>query len=449
MSVDLSDYFDQFISNISLGEPQVSRMNSAAATVSKFLIDTYGLPEGSVFLQGSYANRTAIEPVKGGEYDVDVVAICVEQGASSDTALNQLEATFRADGRFRDRIKRKKPCVRLEYADDDVGSFHVDVVPVRISQTTAAPLEAPRRHEGWNPTNPSDYTSWCLGQGTRYVRTVMSMKRWRDEQQSVRNAVKSIVLQVLVSQCMPQIQEDAGRMTNTLVALHEYLKDLQTAPTVTNPVLPSENLAKSWSAESFRSFVAQLGEAVEVARDAMASTDVVEAADAWRELLGDDFPVLSPHQLGLELLDYSHAQSPLEMGWAEHADARYGVTISATAQRGRKGKKRRPLNENGELLFQGTMLHFNAEVSAPNHVDIWWQVANTGGHARSRSGLRGEIFKGRDLNGKAVSQRENWESTSYTGTHLIRTLLVRDHVVVASSLWFRVNIYAKNQPFRY
>jgi hypothetical protein len=42
----------------------------------------------------------------------------------------------------------------------------------------------------------------------------------------------------------------------------------------------------------------------------------------------------------------------------------------------------------------------------------------------------------------------NWEGTPHTGRHLICALLVRNRAVVATSGWFRVNIYAKNVPFR-
>ena len=448
MSVDLSAYFDQFLENISLGEPQVSRMNRAASTISDFLEERYGIPSDNVFIQGSYANNTAIEPVNGGEYDIDIVALCVGGGVTCNDALDQLANHFLNDGRYSARVKRKKPCIRLEYADDDVGSFHVDVVPTRVSEVNTAPLEAPRRDEGWRATNPSEYTSWCLRQGSLYTRTVMAMKRWRDEQQSVRNAVKSIVLQVLVAQCLPQTSDDAARMTETFAALHAHLQNQQQAPVVSNPVLPSENLAQNWSRESFRSFVKELSEAVEISRAANRATDLVEAADAWRELLGDDFPILSPAQLGLELLDYSHAESPEEKGWSLDVDDRYRVSISATVQRGRSGKGRKILEENGRIVFHGNKIHFRAHVTAPNHVEVWWQVANTGGHAKSVGGLRGQIFKGRNLDNKSIAQDENWEDTSYTGTHLIRALLVRERKVVATGGWFRVNIYAKGHPFR-
>ncbi|KJF18046.1 nucleotide-binding domain-containing protein [Acidithrix ferrooxidans] len=448
MSVDLGAYFNQFLQNISLGEPQISRMNSAAEAISRFLVQQYGVPSANVFVQGSYANNTVVEPVDGGEYDIDLVAVCVGPNVSSDKALDELETAFRSTALFSDRVTRKQPCVRLEYAHDHVGSFHVDVVPVRWSGQATPPLEAPRREDGWHGTAPAEYTQWCRNQGPLYIRTVMAMKRWRDEQQPVRNAVKSIVLQVLVSQYMPQTGDDASRMAETFKVLHSDLSRLRVPPVVPNPVLPSENLAKRWTAESFNNFVVELKEAVEWATTIQNTTDIMEAADACRELLGNDFPVLSPKDVRLELLDYSHAQTPAQMGWLEAYDSRYQISIKAVVQRGKRGQTRRPLLHDGELLLQGHNLHFKADLVAPNHVDVWWQVANTGGHARSVNELRGEIFKGKNLQGKLIAEDENWESTAYTGSHLIRSLLVRENRVLAVSPWFQVNIYAKGQPFR-
>jgi hypothetical protein len=144
VGVDLSAYFDQFLENISLGDPQVPRMDSAANTISQFLQRSNGLPPQNFFLQGSYPNGTAVEPVEGGEYDLDIVAVCVAGQTTCNDTLSDLEKRFRADGRFRDRVKRKKPCVRLEYAEDDVGKFHVDIVPVRPSADADCPFDAPR-----------------------------------------------------------------------------------------------------------------------------------------------------------------------------------------------------------------------------------------------------------------------------------------------------------------
>jgi hypothetical protein len=381
--------------------------------------------------------------VDGGEYDVDIVVVCTTALQTADAALSDLEGRFRGDGRYRDRVTRKTPCVRLEYAEDEVGKFHVDVVPVRPNDEPIAPVEAPRRGSGWHDTAPAEYTNWCRQRGEPYLRTVKMMKRWRDEQQTVRSAIKSIVLQVLVGQCMPQTGGDAVRLGETFRNLASNLRSLHQPPSVLNPVLPTENLAARWSKESFESFKTELEEAVEIADKADAAIDPIEAADLWRELLGDDFPVAEASDLGFQLGDLSHAQTPADMGWDLQLDPRYQVAVAASVQLGRRRKTRRRYEDNGKLIFAGRRLQFRASVTAPNHVEIWWQVANTGAHARERSGLRGQIFKAKDINRRtSADEAENWEDTAYTGSHLIRALLVRDRTMVATSSWFRVNIYA-------
>ena len=70
------------------------------------------------------------------------------------------------------------------------------------------------------------------------------------------------------------------------------------------------------------------------------------------------------------------------------------------------------------------------------------------GQPPTRASQDPEIFRGRDLRNKPTQDRkENWESTRYTGSHLIRALLVRDQTVVAFSDWFQVNIYSTAHGF--
>lgn len=447
---DLATYFNRFIDKISLGEPQVSRMERAADGVMDFLRNSYGLTADQVFVQGSYANGTAIEPVEGGEYDVDIIAVCVDSLTGPTTALNELQRRFEANGNYADRVVAKTPCIRLDYAKDAVGDFHIDVVPVRENESwsSPAPLDAPRRNGDWHETAPAEYTAWCASQGEYFVRTVKIMKRWRDVQQTVRGAIKSIVLQVLVAECMPRhIEDDQARLIETLNRLHARLAGLSAPPAVYNPVLPNENLARRWTQSSFDSFVRELAEAVELSRRASNAEDKLQAIDLWRELLGEDFPSMSQADLGLKVADYSHAHSLSGKGWRLEYNPRYRVRVDATIRRG-KLRKQRPIPEE-QLIFAGNQLKFTADIVAPYSVDVWWQVANTGAHARGSNGLRGEIFKARLLTGQPSPQQDvNWERTSYTGVHLIRAILVRDGAVVATSDWRQVNIYARSHSFR-
>lgn len=440
MTADLSGNFDRFIMAISLDKRHLSRMDSAAGVLQDFLVKEYGLASADVFLQGSYPNHTVIEPVEGGEYDIDLVAVCVEGNVTSDVALDDLERRLAADGRYAGRIVRKAPCVRIEYSEDDVGKFHVDVVPLR-RLPGAATLQAPRRSSPWKETAPQEYTDWCRNQGALFVRTVKILKRWRDEQQSVHDAIKSIVLQVLVAGAMPQADDDAARVASTLRNLHGQLSPMGAPPTVPNPVLPLENLAERWSVKEFFDFVSELGEAVRLINDAEATVTVAEAADTWREMLGDDFPLPSASELGLTLGDTSHEKKASSRGWEEALDSSYRISITAQRTTRRRGRGIVPL-KSGEPVPAGWDLCFRATVAGPPGAVVYWQVVNTGENASAAGELRGEIFDGRDRSRVPLRGRtENWERTEYRGCHEIRALLVQGNRVVAMSDYFKVPIF--------
>ena len=444
MTVDLSAYFDRFVKAISLDKAHLARMDRAAGALRDFIVKEYGVPSADVFLQGSYPNHTVIEPVEGGEYDIDLAAVCVDGNVTCDTALDDLECRFSANGNYAGRIVRMAPCVRLEYSEDDVGKFHVDVVPLRRSQEPGV-LQAPRRSSHWKETAPQEYTDWCRDRGEFFTRTVKILKRWRDEQQNVHHAIKSVVLQVLIADAMPQEEDDGARVAATLRNLHDRLIPLGAPPNVPNPVLPFENLASRWSVQQFQDFVAELGAAVELVRTAEAAIGLADAADAWRELLGPDFPTPTPDELGLALGPTDHEKKPSSRGWTEALNSDYSISLTAERSTRRSGRSMMRLR-SGDPTPVGKDLHFRANVIAPASAEVCWQVVNTGNDARADDGLRGEIFDGRDKLGNHLRGRtENWESTKYVGVHEIRALLVQGNRVVAKTDYFKVPIFKGRQ----
>jgi hypothetical protein len=448
--VNLQPQFDDFIERISLGQSQWARIDSAYVTLREYLAKSYGISQDDVFAQGSCANGTAIKPPPEGEYDLDIVVVIPDGNVSSTVALEDLERILAKDSRYAGKLKPKKPCVRIQYADDEIGGFHIDVVPGREDATRHAPLEAPRRNEGWHGTAPAEYTAWCRTQGDEFARTVKALKRWRDEQQDVRTAIKSIVLQVLIAECMPRgLASDARRISQTLTNLQQHLARSAQPPVVLNPVLPAENLAASWSQESFISFKQHVAKAQAIAERAIETDDPFEAAAAWHELLGEDFPLPKRTEQGLVLADASHAKRPESQGWVERLDSRYRIGVRATVLA--EDRRRVIFSDypsDGPVLQAGWKIRFRASITGPLGGTTWWQVVNTGGHARNAGGLRGDFFRAKTLGGAdSTDPNENWEDTSYTGTHWIEAFLVQGNVVLARSGAILVNV--RNKRFRF
>ena len=128
--VDLSEEFTTFIEAIRLhGEPE-ERILSAIRGITKAAATSLELDEADVIIQGSFANGTAVEPFKG-SYDVDLVLPCIAGGTGATNALDTVEDVFLKHGTYAEKVddSNRSRCVRLNYADDEIGEFHVDVVP--------------------------------------------------------------------------------------------------------------------------------------------------------------------------------------------------------------------------------------------------------------------------------------------------------------------------------
>jgi hypothetical protein len=306
----LDSAFNEFFDKIQLRALSEERIQSAWSHLHGYLTRAYGLPDAAVFLQGSYANDTAIRPAdEDGEYDVDIVCVCAGDRVGPDAALAQLRDVLARDPYAKDQLEPDKPgrpCVRLRYAPEPEGfGFHVDIVPARqlaarlvpvdwptsqvVWPVERPPLEVPMRGlESWRGTAPLEYTQYCFDKGEHVRRTVRELKRWRDEHEA---EIKSIVLQVLIAEHHPGPGlSDADAIAATLQAVDRRLDGNAAPPVIPNPVLPSENLADRWPAKDFREFLVQLRDATDLAVRARASVDEEESHELWVELLGDDFP---------------------------------------------------------------------------------------------------------------------------------------------------------------
>ncbi len=73
-------------------------------------------------------------------------------------------------------------------------------------------------------------------------------------------------------------------------------------------------------------------------------------------------------------------------------------------------------------------------------------MVNTGSHAARENALRGNFFKGKNLDGKETGNHDNWERTTYTGSHWIQCFAVRGGVCVAHSEKFIINIWNRDFP---
>jgi hypothetical protein len=291
----LPDAFEDFHNRIKLSPLSEDRINSAWGRLHTFLTAAFGLTDPQVYIQGSYANDTAVKPADDdGEYDLDIVCMSATADTTASNALDALTAALCQDADLKKRIEPNesgRPCVRLRYADDPEGfGFHVDIVPARGQDPTGV-IEVPLRgQEEWRESAPFAYTAWCQQQGEQFLRVVRFLKRWRDEHDD--GSIASIVLQVLTGYHLDATAtSDAEAVTGTLINIATFLEQSpDSPPEILNPVLQTENLADRWKAEDYRKFRNELAEAVDLAGKALGASDDNESHRIWVSLFGDDFP---------------------------------------------------------------------------------------------------------------------------------------------------------------
>ncbi|MGW4131968.1 SMODS domain-containing nucleotidyltransferase [Amycolatopsis japonica] len=437
--------FNQMIQNISLKDAQIGRIESAVGSLTKYLLSAYTLGKSGVFLQGSYANGTAVKPRSGGEYDVDIVACVGLPGQSPNAALNKMAEQLRKNGLYADRVTPKERCIRLQYADEGLVKFHVDVVPARFTEPNY--YEAPKRGEEWKATTPLEFTQWCDSRGQHFKDLVRILKRWRDEQQDVRAAVKSILLQVLVANCMSNSTDQAQLVVDTFRGIHEFLMQ-PGVPAVYNPTLSSENLASRWTVHECNRFRAQIAKASESAERAFKEEDPVKSQLLWKELFKTAYPDV-PARERPEVLEKKMAavargrvERPQDKGWVEHLAHGSQIGISADIfDNHRNYVISRRVESDSAVLQPGWYVQFRANVSYVGRSEVWWRVVNTGEQAKMKGGFRGDFFKSDDReSNKNEGPLVNWELLQYSGRHWIEAFLVRGGVIVARSAPFYVNV---------
>lgn len=229
--------------------------------------------DADIYAQGSFRIGTTTRPILQSEYDLDFV-MQLSANAPDDPMLllELLEARLKDNGRYRDKVKRLKRCVRLVYA----GDFHMDILPAVSASGTGTGILVPDRElRGWKPSNPLGFAAWfeqrsrtvrldkvaaieplpaiqSVEEKTTLQRVVQLLKRARDRfAADPELSPRSIVLTTLAGEGYAGAPSTAGTMSEVL----QYLSDRVAASSgpivVRNPANPDELLSEQWDKNRF------------------------------------------------------------------------------------------------------------------------------------------------------------------------------------------------------
>lgn len=399
--------------------PETAELVTRGAEVEKVLKAEFREESPSIRYGGSKAKNTMIKEC----FDLDLICYFQHEDPKPDDTLEKLyERVLNALKRKKYKVREKTSAVRV-LGDDDVD-FHVDVVPGRFTDDSESDafLHRTSGKKERLKTNLEKHVEHVRGSGLNDV--ICLMKLWR-ERQGIE--IRTFPLELLVLEILKKKRTLSldDQLRHLWVELRDHADDVK----IEDPANPTGNDLSEIFGEKERE---------SLAANAALALEAVEAGK-WDEVFATRSlqKQASIPASGVPLGEVGHAKLP---PWPARS-TKYTASVSCRAHRRHGGGF--ALSNDGAKLPEDVDLEYQAKTNVPEPFEIRWQVVNTGSHAASDRGLRGdEFFLSRSRDRKKPSSQANvtWERTKYTGKHWIECFIVKNGEVWARSGPFYVNV---------
>jgi hypothetical protein len=255
--------------------------------------------------QGSYSMDTLVNPLPGGDYDIDDGVYLQHLGddpAEWPTAATVHKWIVDATTGYTDDDPEDRPrCVRVIYKGDP--PYHVDL-PCYVMSSTDVPLlfDKSREKASTAPVSPYEsdpraMTDWFtdrVDEDDQLRRIVRYFKGWKDYQRDRGAGVaKGLALTILATETFVSDERDDVAFAKTVSAAYARLS---VSIAITKPVTPYEDLTATWTKKQREDFLERLKQLRDRANDALDEESKAKAAKIWQKVLGDRFPDAEPEE---------------------------------------------------------------------------------------------------------------------------------------------------------
>ncbi|OON81610.1 SMODS domain-containing nucleotidyltransferase [Streptomyces tsukubensis] len=251
--------------------------------------------------QGSWAQRTIINPVGDKEFDADFMLHLQEVldwASNPATYIDKIYAALHRNSTYKGMPHtRKCRCVQLTYAN----SMHVDIVPY-LCLADGREVIVNRDENRFEPTNPVGFTAWMKEKddiaGGNLRKVIRLMKYLRDHRNSF-TGTRSIILTTLLGERVTQATAllETGCYANVPTALLTIVEDLDEwlqgrpyKPSIPDPSQSGLTFDHRWNQATYAYFRDRIHTHAREIRAAYEETDPTTSLRLWRDLFGDRFP---------------------------------------------------------------------------------------------------------------------------------------------------------------
>jgi hypothetical protein len=464
----LNVLFEQFLTNIEPDKEAVEHAQEAHKPVRHFLEhdEVFGKYVADTFLYGSYRRHTAVGDIK----DVDIVLLTnFDPSDEKNTPQSVLRRLKSALAQYYDDPENPEYQRRSIRINDPLPKrqdvvMTLDVIPAVAVNGDDQPLLVPDREvKAWIQSHPRGHIEAISNLNRdeyshgRFVPLVKIMKAWwkhqcQERQPEVeRPNPKGFWIECLTAKMFdPKHTGWADHFITVLANVDRQFGDFTEVPQLQDPGIPSQTIQTSMTNDEFDFFMKATKECLSQATTARNTTDPVESSTLWRSIFGDKFPLYESDESDKD----NCSDTELTMGvmpqverlrWPIRLTKKYKVRIDAYIYWNDICKG--GLNSDSRTLPSGLKIQFNAHTNVRGAYQVFWQVVNTGNHAKQENGLRGQLFQSQNKSTTpSTNPLMNWENTQYTGKHWIQCFIVKNEYCIAQSDKFYVKIRNRDYP---
>lgn len=413
--------------------------------VRGILVQIFGEDLANHFLIGSYKRNILTKRLKKGEkYDVDIMIVFNKNKYTSKDLPELLNETYAAaltvqkiineedEKQSIQEVRIQKTSIGILYDDN----FKIDLVPAVEIQNGAKYRIYDTRNKKTVVTNPqkhneiitvaNDYTEGNL------VPLIKLIKRWKEE--NCRDTFKSFHLSSIAIDHFA-----SNKIPSYIVGLRDFFEQAHIVTSksekVIDPANSNNDISSYLDEEEIREFA--IKEIVYALNTTQQVIDAVtngkdEVAIQTLGKLYSHFKRKETKYSDIELDDFSHRAVP---PWKMNLTDNDNLQVTAKLYFGRQNVNfwvpLKDLISDGPDIYDDFRIKYQANtVLIEKPYDIYWQIVNTGEHARGVGGLRGKIFEPCD------EPKIKRERTEYTGKHWVECFVVRGDTCVARKMFF-------------
>jgi len=159
---NLDKYLHLIGEQIQITPEKYEELNKNYQALAEYIENNHKLSDSkdiSIYQQGSFAIDTVVKPLKGDEFDVDmVVEFDMKKEMGAIAFYNELYKTFE-QGRYSPIVEKYRNNIRINYKNN----YHFDIMPSIPVSPKSESLNAPDlKKEDWVIRSPKLFAKWFL-----------------------------------------------------------------------------------------------------------------------------------------------------------------------------------------------------------------------------------------------------------------------------------------------